>query len=106
MEQTLVIYGPHTGSLIAVSSPFEAVILALSSKKRRAEIKSESWFHHVYSSRLNCLGWRLQADPTIIYGVTNGRMVWGEHPPLKLNDASNPYNTYRRDGLPRPHCKH
>ncbi len=51
----------------------------------------------VYANRLKT-NMRLQADPTVSYGV-------GENfkPPLlrqHLDDPSNPYNTYRNEGLP------
>jgi UPF0755 protein len=43
----------------------------------------------------------LQADPTIIYGASNGKGTLGR-PILRseLDDQDNPYNTYKNRGLP------
>lgn len=50
---------------------------------------------------------RLQADPTVAYGcltrttLASCRTFDGRHVlPSMLDDAANPYNTYRHDGLP------
>jgi UPF0755 protein len=43
---------------------------------------------------------RLEADPTVIYGINNGAGPIGRA--LTLNDLQtpNPFNTYLNDGLP------
>ena len=51
----------------------------------------------VYSNRLR-IGMLLQADPTVIYGM--GRSFSGRLLFRHLEDEKNPYNTYRRPGLP------
>ncbi len=53
----------------------------------------------VYENRLN-QGMKLQADPTVIYAITNGAKVGGVD--LQPADLSNPspYNTYMHGGLP------
>ena len=51
----------------------------------------------VYSNRLR-IGMLLQADPTVIYGM--GRNFSGRLLFRHLEDEKNPYNTYRRPGLP------
>ena len=51
----------------------------------------------VYSNRLR-MGMLLQADPTVIYGM--GRSFSGRLLFRHLEDEKNPYNTYRRPGLP------
>lgn len=51
----------------------------------------------VYANRLN-RPMRLQADPTIIYGL--GPAFNGNLRQKDLLDAQNPYNTYQHDGLP------
>ena len=42
-------------------------------------------------------GMRLETDPTVIYGI---RDFDGNLTRAHLEDASNPYNTYRISGLP------
>ena len=43
---------------------------------------------------------RLQSDPTVIYGITQGKSKL-DRPISKADlDADNPYNTYKIDGLP------
>lgn len=51
----------------------------------------------VYINRLQA-GMRLQADPTVIYGL--GPSFSGPIRRSQLNDAGNPYNTYQKNGLP------
>ncbi|HCG05587.1 MAG TPA: endolytic transglycosylase MltG [Desulfovibrio sp.] len=51
----------------------------------------------VYANRLRT-GMLLQADPTTIYGL--GETFDGNLRRPHLQDAANPYNTYRRPGLP------
>jgi len=51
----------------------------------------------VFLNRLK-LGMRLQCDPTTIYGLGPG--FEGDLKRVHLEDASNPYNTYARTGLP------
>lgn len=51
----------------------------------------------VYQNRLD-RGMRLQADPTVIYGL--GPSFRGKLRRVQLDDASNAYNTYQTAGLP------
>jgi UPF0755 protein len=53
----------------------------------------------VFVNRLN-QGMRLQTDPTVIYGVTNGRGVLGRGIRQSELRDDNPWNTYVIDGLP------
>jgi UPF0755 protein len=48
----------------------------------------------VYHNRLGA-GWRLQADPTVIYGLGRRRRLFEKDYQLR-----SPYNTYQIDGLP------
>jgi UPF0755 protein len=48
----------------------------------------------VYHNRLRA-GWRLQADPTVIYGLGRRRRLYEKDYQLR-----SPYNTYQIDGLP------
>lgn len=84
-----------------VSSPHEAVILASIIEKETGLNSERELVASVYSNRLSTPGWRLQADPTIIYGITDGRADLGRGiRRSELDDFTNPYNTYIHDGLP------
>ncbi|MEM1352840.1 MAG: endolytic transglycosylase MltG, partial [Pseudomonadota bacterium] len=53
----------------------------------------------VFVNRLN-RGMRLQTDPTVIYGVTEGRGVLGRGLRQSELRAATPWNTYVIEGLP------
>ncbi|HHB81229.1 MAG TPA: endolytic transglycosylase MltG, partial [Aliiroseovarius sp.] len=53
----------------------------------------------VFVNRLR-QGMRLQTDPTVIYGVTQGRSVLGRGLRQSELRGQTPYNTYVIDGLP------
>ena len=78
----------------------EALIMASIIERETGQTAERDVVASVYVNRLR-RGMRLQADPTVIYGVTGGQQ------PLRrgllrseLDDASNLYNTYRHNGLP------
>ena len=101
MTNTLAELWANRSANIAVTTPEDAVILASIIEKETGVNSERELVSSVYSNRLLTRGWRLQADPTIIYGVTDGRMDLGRGiRRSELNDASNLYNTYRHDGLP------
>ncbi len=68
-----------------------ASIVEKETTKERARVAG------VYANRLR-VPMRLQADPTVIYGI--GPSFDGKIRLSDLKDTSNPYNTYRHDGLP------
>ena len=75
----------------------EAIILASIVEKEAGNNKEKPIIAGVFLNRLN-LNMRLQADPTIIYGLLpnfNGNIT-----KLNLQDSSNKYNTYKIKGLP------
>ena len=75
----------------------EAIILASIVEKEAGNDKEKSIIAGVFLNRLN-LNMRLQADPTIIYGLLpnfNGNIT-----KINLQDSSNRYNTYKIKGLP------
>jgi UPF0755 protein len=53
----------------------------------------------VFTNRLR-RGMRLQSDPTIIYGLTQGEPLGRGLRRSELDDVDNPYNTYQIRGLP------
>lgn len=99
MDEALVELWPERSPNTAVSTPEEAVILASIVEKETGVAEERRMVAGVYSNRLR-QGMRLQADPTIIYPITQGRPL-GRRIRRSEIDAVNEYNTYSMAGLPR-----
>lgn len=84
---------------IAVSSPREALILASIVEKETGKPSERRLVAGVYSNRLR-QHMPLQADPTVIYPVTQGRPLGRRIYGSELR-ARNGYNTYVIQGLPQ-----
>lgn len=84
---------------LPIDSPEEALILASIIEKETGVPNERGWVASVFVNRLN-RGMRLQTDPTVIYGVTNGRGVLGRGLRQSELRDENPWNTYVIDGLP------
>jgi len=82
----------------AVTTPEAAIVLASIIEKETARAGERSMVSAVYNNRLK-RGMPLQADPTVIYPVTRGRPLGRRILKSELESA-DPYNTYRRTGLP------
>ena len=87
---------PKRSSNCIAKTPYEALILA--SIVEKETFSEREAVAGVYSHRLK-IGMRLQADPTVIYGLKKGDKFRRN---LKYADLKidNPYNTYRNEGLP------
>ncbi len=83
----------------AVANPRDALILASIVEKETGIPAERRIVAAVYSNRLRA-GMKLQADPTVIYPITQGRPL-GRRIRRSELDADNGYNTYARAGLPR-----
>ena len=82
------------------STPLEALTLASIIEKETGIGSERDLISSVYINRLN-KGMRLQADPTVIYGITQGREPLGRGLyKSDLKKVENPYNTYRHNGFP------
>ncbi|MCF6302522.1 MAG: endolytic transglycosylase MltG, partial [Devosiaceae bacterium] len=84
---------------LPISTPEEMIILASIVEKETGVAKERPEVAAVFINRLN-KGMRLQSDPTIIYGITNGEGPLGRGLRRSEIDEQTPYNTYQIDGLP------
>lgn len=84
---------------LPLNSPEEALILASIVEKETGQAVERPQVASVFVNRLN-QGMRLQTDPTVIYGITQGRGTLGRGIRQSELDATTPYNTYRISGLP------
>ena len=80
-------------------TPFEALIMASIVEKETGTPEERPQVAGVFVNRLNT-PMRLQTDPTVIYGITQGEGTLGRGLRRSELDAVTPYNTYRVDGLP------
>lgn len=83
---------------LPIHSPEEAVILASIVEKETARESDRPRVAAVYINRLR-LGMKLDADPTVIYGITGG-LPLGHGLRASELAGDTPYNTYLHTGLP------
>ncbi|MGO8780124.1 MAG: endolytic transglycosylase MltG [Rhodomicrobium sp.] len=82
------------------AKPEDVVNIAAIVEKEASHADERPRVAAVYWNRLK-KGMPLQADPTIIYGASEGKGTLGR--PIQkteLEDEDNPYNTYKNKGLP------
>ncbi len=84
---------------VAVSSPEELLILASIIEKETGIAEERGLVASVFSNRLR-RGMRLQTDPTVIYGITEGRGVLGRGLRQSELRRATDWNTYVILGLP------
>jgi len=84
---------------LPLQSPYEVLILASIIEKETGVAEERGQVASVFVNRLN-LGMRLQTDPTVIYGITEGQGVLGRGLRRSELRAETPWNTYVIDGLP------
>jgi UPF0755 protein len=82
-----------------IKSPEEMVILASLVEKETGVETERPQVASVFINRLK-KSMRLQTDPTVIYGITNGQGPLGRGLTKSELNAKTPYNTYQIDGLP------
>ncbi len=84
---------------VPLLSPYELLILASIIEKETGVAEERRQVASVFTNRLN-RGMRLQTDPTVIYGVTEGVGVLGRGLRQSELRRETPWNTYVIDGLP------
>ena len=77
----------------------EALVLASIIEKETGLAEERPQVASVFVNRLE-QGWKLQTDPSVIYGVTEGKGPLGRGLRRSELDRATPYNTYVIDGLP------
>ncbi|MCJ2176979.1 endolytic transglycosylase MltG [Novosphingobium album (ex Hu et al. 2023)] len=99
MRRTLEELWAKRGPDLAVKTPEEAVVLASIVEKETGKPEERRQVAGLYSNRLR-KGMLLQADPTIIYPITQGKPL-GRRIRQSEIQAVNDYNTYTMTGLPK-----
>ena len=84
---------------LPIETPEELLILASIVEKETGLPEERGRVAGVFVNRLN-RGMRLQTDPTVIYGITEGREVLGRGLRASELVEATPYNTYVIEGLP------
>ncbi len=84
---------------LPLASAQDAVTLASIVERETAKPEERPLVAAVYLNRLR-RGMKLQSDPTVVYGVSNGAGVLDHGLTRAELDAEGPYNTYRNAGLP------
>ncbi len=84
---------------LPLASPEEALILASIIEKETGLAGERGTVASVFVNRLR-RGMRLETDPTVIYGITQGQGPLGRGLRRSELVRETPYNTYRIDGLP------
>ena len=98
MDKALAEEWAKRGPRIAVSTMREALVLAAIVEKETGKPEERRMVAGLYSNRVRT-GMKLQADPTIIYPLTQGKPL-GRRIRQSEIAAVNGYNTYTRVGLP------
>ncbi len=84
---------------LPISTPEEALVLASIVEKETGLADERPEVAAVFINRLR-RGMRLQSDPTIIYGITEGKGPLGRGIRRSEIDRKTRWNTYQIDGLP------
>ncbi|WP_341899046.1 endolytic transglycosylase MltG, partial [Ferrovibrio terrae] len=96
---------PKRAAGLPLATPEQAIIMASIVEAETPVPAERARVAGVYLNRLK-RGMKLQADPTVAYGITRGERELER--PLTLNDLAqpSPWNTYTIDGLPPTPINH
>lgn len=99
IEDLILAHWDKRAKDLPFTSVNEALTLASIVEKETGVPSERGRVASVYINRLR-QNMRLQADPTVIYGITQGKGALGR--PITREDLTTdtPYNTYTRNGLP------
>jgi UPF0755 protein len=84
---------------LPLATPEQAVVMASIVERETGKAEERPHVAAVFLNRLK-RGMRLQADPTVAYGITGGKSVLDRPLSRADLDARTPWNTYAVDGLP------
>ena len=89
----------HRKNDLPIKSAEQAVVLASIVERETGRSDERDRVAAVFLNRLR-QNMRLQSDPTILYGLTGGKTVWGR--PIQKSEITQKttHNTYQIDGLP------
>ena len=90
---------PHRASGLPLKTPAEALVLASIVEKETGVASERPRVASVFINRLR-IGMRLQSDPTVIYGITEGRKPFDRSITKSDLRSKTAYNTYVIKGLP------
>ncbi|MEY2883891.1 MAG: hypothetical protein RL490_1615 [Pseudomonadota bacterium] len=99
MDRTVAELWPSRSARSVVKTPVEAIILASIVEKETGKADERRQVAGVYSNRL-ARGMKLDADPTVIYPITQGKPLGRRIRQSELA-ADTGYNTYLKPGLPK-----
>ncbi len=98
-DRLLAVLWAHRQPGLPFADAMEAVTLASIIEKETALATERPHVAAVYINRLR-RGMKLEADPTVIYGITHGSGPLGHGLRASELSAPTPYNTYASSGLP------
>jgi UPF0755 protein len=90
---------PNRAADLPFGTREEAIILASVVEKETGIASERPEVAAVFVNRLR-RGMRLESDPTIIYGISQGEALGRGLYRSELDNADNAWNTYQNDGLP------
>lgn len=99
MTNTLKQLWPKRTARAVVKTPEQAVVLASIVEKETGKASERRTIAGVYSNRLR-IGMKLDADPTVIYPITQGKPLGRRIRQSELRRDTG-YNTYLKPGLPK-----
>lgn len=99
MDEALAELWPKRSPDLPIATPQQALVLASLVEKETGKSEERRLVASVFVNRLK-RGMKLQSDPTVIYGLTQGRGPLERALTRADLDSATAWNTYRIDGLP------